>query len=395
VTVIDVLNVGDGACSVIRCPERLRLGCAPTIVDCGQWKGGQREPAAVAAAALGRDLANVDTLVVTHFDLDHWGGLRALAEIYGAMGEGRRPIRLVYPRLPDVVERLPATVLAFIATATGTGVRATELTRAWKEVATVTACPLWAGDTFHAGCTSWEVLWPPQGLPANIGAGIARALDDADRLAADLARAGYPALRNNIIDAYKIDGFLAGFRRIARPDNDDAEQADGAYPETNLDWEWNGATPAEARADDQRDDHPRIAEHSLDVIDLREIPAELALRFRAVARRLAPVNNLLSLTFHSVDVGRNDGGVAVLGDLQDRPLEFVAHAMRRRYQAMLAPHHGTVALPAPFPPADICVSQAGERHSRLYSRHLDTHAGSQCVSTYRVGHVHLDMHPGR
>jgi hypothetical protein len=395
VTLIDTLNVGDGASSIIR--HCLGCQCAPAIVDCGQWKGAQDAPAAVVAAALGQDLANLGTLVVTHFDLDHWGGLRALARTFAAVGGGSRRIEIVYPRLPDVAERLPATVLALLTTAAGTGVRATELMRAWREVADITTRPVWQGDVFGAGGTSWQVLWPPPVLPPNIGHGIERALEDVKRLADDLAEAGHPALQKNLAEAYEVDGFRAGFRDSATRDRDDAERTRSAYSEVNREWESPEANPPELQAREQRGDDDAGAEHSLDVIDLPNVPDQLAQRFRASADRLAPVNNLLSLTFHSVDDPNSDGGVLVLGDLQGRPLKQVAasSSMRSWYKVMLAPHHGTVALPDGFASADACVSQAGERHNRNHYRHRQTHANSHCVSTFRVGHVHLDTRDRR
>lgn len=384
-TLIDVLNVGDGACSVIRCARCLWFDHSATIVDCGRWKGAQDAPAAIAATALGRSLAQIQRLVVTHFDTDHWGGLRVLAERYAAAGGGRNGVELIYPRLPDVAERLPAVVLGLITTAGETGVRATELTRAWTAVTRVKTTPVWEGDRFQAGHTCWEVLWPPRRLPANVEARIERALDETDRLAADLANEGYPALRNNLAEAYEVDGFLAGLKRIGT----EREQLDAEHrpEESRLDWQWD-ETSESRRESDREGEAPAATEHSLEMIHLEKVPAELAKRFQAVAKKIAPINNLLSLTFHSVDPDIA-GGVAVLGDLQGQPLQLVAKQMRPRYRAMLAPHHGTIKLPHPFPEADVCVSQAGERHYSNRDQHVSTHTNTICISTHDVGHVHL------
>lgn len=92
---MEVLNVGDGACS------RVHAGPSLAVLDCGSWGSTSgRAPANVLASALGARLADLDTLIVSHFDADHWKGLHHLAKIVRGI---RRPHG--WPRTD--LERIP------------------------------------------------------------------------------------------------------------------------------------------------------------------------------------------------------------------------------------------------------------------------------------------------
>ena len=90
---IDVLDVGDGACSVVRChyPDCEAL----TIVDCGEWRTNGR----AAAEKLFHHVTyeRIERLVVTHFDADHWWGLDEFARRPGVHFSN---LELIYPAVP-------------------------------------------------------------------------------------------------------------------------------------------------------------------------------------------------------------------------------------------------------------------------------------------------------
>lgn len=387
-TQLDVLNVGDGACSLLQCEARRQLGCRPTIIDCGQWGGNQATPAEIVADALGTRLGNLETMVVTHFDLDHWGGLRSLSDRYGRLANAEQEVNIVYPRLPGPISALPPTTLAFLVTVAGTGVRATELITAWKRVAEVHTLPVWAGDTFAMACRDWEVIWPPARLPSHVESSIARALDDACELADDLARVGFPQLRENLAVAYDGDGFHQKLDQAVSPEDFedlprelDLDTVDAPHPEDE-----NIRTESFDILDEP---FPplRPAKHTLENLRLDDVPEALARRFRQIAPRLARANNLLSLAFHNPG-DRRYRGLLVVGDLQRRALRAALPAMRPRYSVILAPHHGTVEVPDGFPSATMCISQAGDVHYPRWWRHRTSHHHSQCLSTHEEGHLH-------
>ena len=93
---ITVLDVGDGACSVLRDEDPV----ATAVIDCGSNNKGMRTAAAALAATLGAPgLASLDGLVVTHYDHDHWLGLRLLPSLITA-GQVPADIPIYMPHVP-------------------------------------------------------------------------------------------------------------------------------------------------------------------------------------------------------------------------------------------------------------------------------------------------------
>jgi competence protein ComEC len=91
---IDTLDVGDGTCHIVRAgPEAM-------LWDCGPMPAGGLRPAVVRAArALG--VHRTPTLVISHPDIDHFGGLEAAVE-----GLGVRTV-LVPPRFMEQAAAQP------------------------------------------------------------------------------------------------------------------------------------------------------------------------------------------------------------------------------------------------------------------------------------------------
>lgn len=326
-------------------------------------------------------MSSVDQLVVTHFDLDHWQGLQDLASTWHShRARPAKTVEIAYPGLPSSVERLPAGYLALISTASGsTGVRALDLIRTWESVADVERKPLRQGDLLVMGCDEWEVLWPPASLPEVLLESIAGALDELWSLAQDLAVDGHSQLLNNLREAYEE---YVGFpSEQSASESSDSLRSDGDNEDSDTDLDhdtsdpWAGgdeATPA----------------HDVDFVDQDAFPEHVLPRARQLARRLGGLNNRLSLVVHN-PAARYQPMTLILGDLEGSPLRQLTASslLQERYDLILAPHHGTHAVPAGFPTARVCVAQAGRRHQKRWRGHLDSHDDSGCLSTAVSGDI--------
>src|SRR5688500_7147831 len=130
---VTVVDVGDGACTVLRCScLGQECNCEVAVLDCGAYKASSRPAMEALRAVLGRDgVKRLQTIVVSHFDADHWAGLQLLgAEVPSARLAPR--VRIVYPRLPDLAPDTFAAERALFATVKGTGVRSLDLVNTWR-----------------------------------------------------------------------------------------------------------------------------------------------------------------------------------------------------------------------------------------------------------------------
>ncbi len=353
-----IVDVGDGACTILRCgtrPER----CPVTVLDCGNWFNNGKA-AKRLLHVLGPDLARVDTLIVSHFDADHWGGLSLVAVPLKRAGVSH--VRLVYAALPAVARAVPSAALALLTTARGTHVRALELRRALQLAGiSVTTYPVVAGDTLSTSCRTFRVHWPPATLDADTHVLVTRAITAAEQLADDLSASGYPQLRDNLDEAYGIQ--LGGGEPVLTDELRGLES--GKELPTN------------------ETEHEGVHQSLTSQPTLDAVPENLVDRFRAVARLTGRANNDLSMV-----LGEADGHFAAFGDARASVLRRAAATMRPSYDVSLAPHHGTFAVPIHLPQAKTCVAQAGPHHAARYARHLTTHMPpGRCVSTATIGSV--------
>ncbi len=370
-----MVDVGDGACSVLRCGCHAPCDHGVAVIDCGNWLGSSSSAARQLASALGGDLARLRQIVVSHFDWDHWGGLRELAPAFGQARSGhpRASVDLFYPAVPESAVQLPAETLAVVATVSGTGVRAMELATAWGAFADVQRIPLSLGSSFGLVGHRFTALWPPNRLPVRLGGWIGDSLQELEQLANELAEAGSPALRTNLNEAYPTTF------PPARPESSDRRE-----PVRDMDY-GRDEKPGDIGAEDLVIEEEGIASgHVLDDVDTTRIPDEFAQRFRNLARRLGRANNLLSLVIH--DSNRE---MIAFGDVQGWALRECLRGTHRFYHLILAPHHGTERLPPGFPLGGLCVSQSGPRHHRRWYEHVHTHSRCRihCVSTYDTGDI--------
>jgi hypothetical protein len=358
VRTITVLNVGDGACSVVR--ERFGEDDSrnrTAIIDCGGNSAGE------GALTLACNLSHTDwralsELVVTHFDADHWIGLRRLAQ-NAPPGSGVWPeLPIYFPAVPFQVNgRLVASVVALI-TATGPfGVQAMDLQAAWSSLGPIKLVPLAKGDLFQLAGRFHEVVWPPQRLDERaterLNGLVQRIESEADRL----ANAGYPQLKRSIRETYRNGPYNWHSGEIIVADMDFWPPELGAPEEEEPEGLGPDGTPIPA------------------------IPREWARRddFRKLVKAARRAQNDLSLVFHDPE----RASLLVFGDAPYRVVDKVSGELNsHRYQVALAPHHGSQMVPGNIPTAEACVSQLGRRLRQHWHNHRDSHANNgNCLHT--------------
>lgn len=355
---LTVVDVGDGACSVLRCDcvSPTACACAVSVVDCGEWKATAARPARRLRAVLGPEgMRRLDTFVVTHFDADHWAGIRHIAPSLACTESDR--LRLIYPRLPEPGSDTAAAALALLSLATGRGVRALELGDALAAVKQTELLPLREHDSFDTAGREWHVLWPPRQLPRSIRRGLENAIAALESLASGLDRDGHPQLREALQQAYDRPFPGGESAREAARDSAPVEE-----------WDIGEYEPAETD-----DAHGALSDEL--------VPNSWRDEFRRVARRVAAANNDLSLVFH-------DNSVCFFGDVQRSVVNHIVRSplFPSGLHVVLAPHHGTAPVPPGFPHAPLCIAQAGRHHIANWQKHVDTHGQRRsCVNTARVG----------
>jgi Metallo-beta-lactamase superfamily len=398
---LTVLPVGNGACSLVRdygymSEYRCSLRQDPvedslTIIDCGRGNSRGRE----AAQTLSNDLSvddwrNLDSLVITHYDADHWRGLHYLASGIGPPSEAnlRAKIKIYAPAIPFGIkpDLLPNTN-ALISMTSASGVEALDVKEAWASLTSIEVLPRADGDIIHVAGLPHRVVWPPRNLGHDLTTHVNGVTSRISALADRLANEGHHQLKK-AIETAKEYSLPTSF-----PDGSDEVSADDAYADI-------------AHSDSKH--HEIDSENGDSGVNLEDISPEsqgpavprnlLTEEERNLVKEARGVQNLLSLVFHD----EKFGSLLVYGDA---PFEVVTHLTRQlrgEYWVMLAPHHGTHSMPTTGPICALCIAQGNERSFRpLWDKyHLPTHAHSiNCVHvTSRGGrplHVPLPAHSPR
>lgn len=363
---VSVIDVGDGGCTVIRTPGDGRE--ALTVVDCGSASLSADEACDRLLEAVDGRPEQITTIVVTHFDADHYRGFVRLADRMFARGQHFDSLRLISPRIPDVAPNYPAALLAMQTTITG--IRSLDLLVQLEQVTSkgrLRYTPLSRGSSFLAGGRGYEVLWPPPILPGGVTRQVRSAVSAFERLADTLADLGNTSLRDNYAAA-REGGWLR-----ARPPEDVA-----------FSWTMDADRFADLSPDEDLGG-PHTAEPGVVPLDL---PEDLQGVFQEVWDVMRRANNNMSLVIEDAEPGRfiafGDAGPPVLSRLAETELG-AAH-----YAVMLAPHHGTQRMPRRLGvTADLCVSQNGSRRSHLWKQHHQTHVNQGHCVTSASGSQHL------
>jgi beta-lactamase superfamily II metal-dependent hydrolase len=361
VVTVEVVQVGDGACTIL---GEATAGIA--ILDCGT----RGAPASKATEALLRSLdgreEQIQALIVSHYDLDHWGGLRVLADYVAPL---TTPLQIYYPNVFASGTLLRSAILALISLDQRTGVKALDLANAWRSTGRdVQLRPLCAGQTFDAGGRNWRVVWPPSAhAPAELRS-TRDAFHELLALAQELADAGHSRLLTNILDAYALEAESTD-SRATDPSTDDGElPAVRRMPEEE----------SNSDASNPPSDQDGLPARQNERWGFGDVPLRFRLRLRQLATRVQRLSNAMSLVIEA-----SDGTVVAFGDCEGPALGRATAALSRgHYSVMLAPHHGTHSRFNNLPAARICISQQGEMNVRLGSRHRNAHRLGGCVTTY-------------
>ncbi|MBT2474042.1 MBL fold metallo-hydrolase, partial [Microbacterium sp. ISL-103] len=154
-----VLNVGDGACSIYTRPWQNEH----FIVDCGATSSGRGiASATILSEALGHSSRVIETVLITHFDADHWAGIMAYPEVWAVAPQ--RSVSMHYPHLlPRAEGRVQAAHLLFQAALAGMSITPiTGIVNAWiAGGARVFPRAVKRGDDIQAVGKQWDVHWPP------------------------------------------------------------------------------------------------------------------------------------------------------------------------------------------------------------------------------------------
>jgi hypothetical protein len=372
---ISVLDVGDGACSVLR--ERYggdNDRDRTAIIDCGSKDRGARSAAQSLAQELSpRDWRSLSKLVVTHFDADHWEGLLRVVDI-ASVGVGDVPpaLRIVFPAVPFGVDpQLPAAVMTLITTAGPFGVQALDLRAAWHRLTRLQLEPLARGDSFSLAGRSHKVVWPPERLDERATQRLNRLVQRIEEEAELLARNNYPQLRRSLHEAYQN----GPYNRHPVPD----EHLANDFRDSEL--------PGLEAGD--RDQWPQ--DMFPQDMPIPAIPPDWASKrdFKNLVKRARAAQNDLSLVFHD----EAQSSLLVFGDAPAPIVERVREDLHTSgYQVALAPHHGSRRLWNSAPAAETCVSQGGRRMYQYWHNHKDTHLNSgDCRHTRDCGDIVRSM----
>jgi len=224
-------------------------------------------------------------------------------------------------------------------------------------------------------------LWPPLSLPPKVSRTIEQTLRELYELAEDMAKAGDSTLRDNLNEAYFNPDL---FSQTGDERGQEAERAGRELRDLRLQEDLD--LPDESRNPPWVTREP--PKHSLLEGRRRDVWVQFGQRFKEIGEKVARANNLLSLVIESAD-----GEMIIFGDIQGQALKEVVTDVWPRYMVALAPHHGTVAVPAAFPRAGLCISQAGLVHSNRWGKHRHSHtnSGHGCLNTHEVGHVQVRL----
>jgi hypothetical protein len=387
---ISALDVGDGACSVLRDSLAVRTA----VIDCGSSDLGMTHAARTLRRSLSAaDLGTLDGLVVTHFDQDHWLGLRELPALLAA-GDVPPDLTIHIPHVRLGSGAFPPHAVALITVLGGHPVQALALKSAWKAVTRPVLRGLSRGDTFFLAGREHQVLWPPKALDQDSTRRLDAIVEQIRGLAASLAERGHPVL-SHALDAVYSE--LVPDEASDLPDgpgrSDDAAAARA---------EEARALPAEDGEDEEADDDAHDEEdadpdHEGDAAagtSAGAFPEDVVAdpEFKKLVQRARAAQNALSLVFHDAErrslIAFGDAPPQIVAELAQDPAVTAKPAPRARpaghYDVMLAPHHGSQRPVAGFC-AEACVSQGGTRLSLKWKARRRMHAGvhcGECVNTF-------------
>jgi hypothetical protein len=375
-----------------------------TLVDCGTHPRSQTiaSPDVALAQHLGGRLSQLTSMIVTHFDIDHWGGLLDLVRHYEVVQpDPTRLVGLIYPGMPvgwatnkSSESGLRAGLMAFgsfMSSSRAEPVNVVELTNAWSRAARVAYSPAYRGSRFYAHGREWLVHWPPARVSAKRGQRFEEWLEAlkslADKMAED-PEGPYPRLKEQLEASYASwEQFESDVSDLPMDGRHDLESghlvADAPLEEI----------PANHDVDRDVLDDEELGAEELGAESLAHIPAKYHDEVKELAKGMQGIDNYLSLV---VSAGRDfisfgDVEGSALGELLKLGLLGTEVDDPNYYFVMLPPHHGSHRTHAQrLPEAVFCVAQNGSWLQQYHSRnHVKRH---KCggVDTHSHGTIVLD-----
>ncbi len=353
---VQVLDVGDGACTVVR-------GNGQTmVIDCGALHDKGDRSASRLVSAIGMDPAHLSTIVVSHFDADHWNGLEKAPDV---MTGSSLPIRLIYPRHPAAAAGLRQMLVAVLAAMNvSPHGNAIKLEDAWRRsFPNLTKHALVRGDRFEAAGRRWSVHWPPRRVDdewskafATVRKRVQRLADENTDLRAALERA-FDAPEPDW-DPLELDG---------RDGEEDIRFSDDLLSDVKFD----DVSILEDAATPHKEDGD-------------EGP------LGQVYRELQALNNSLSLV-----IGDDAGELLAFGDIEKWGLRrlLLMGGLPGAVDIVLAPHHGTqvpgVSVRRRFPRSARTIAQRGHKHEQKAKE-----KGYDAIWRERTGQLHSTQSRG-
>ena len=345
---ISVLNVGNAAATVLGEDDdtpRVLLdgGRTGNLADL-EWYLTNRSPHQQTHPSV----HNIDTLVVSHFDIDHWGGLSALGRKHSPKGQGA-PLTIYHSRMPEATEDIPAAMffLRFMTGELPMPFTADSLAANWRPGRSVRLSGLRRGDAVTLASTKFRVLWPPHVLPPGRANGLSKALTKVREVAKTNPYFG------KLFDELHRHPFGAG-------DGDAPNGAERSIgdPETDI---VGALNEAELGSDDEVSN------------DFYALPDELI----GPARIIHRWNNDLSIV-----LAAEDDSFLAMGDVTSSwAVSGALEGAAKHFDRMLAPHHGTHP-DENLPSAGECFMQTGHRHSTKCHLHVTAHTQAEHVCTH-------------
>ena len=309
------------------------------------------------------DWRGLHSLIVTHYDADHWRGLEALAKkhVPPNIFTGRS-LKIYSPAVPFGIDPdLPGQIMQLISMTSSSGVEALDLEKAWNTAGVSTELiPVADGDIVMVAGREHLVVWPPRELDEPI---TSRAADIVQRISDMAVRR--PELGEALKRAYRPKQL-----HPVRRDEDDSLQR------TSFDRETLGAVlldlddDLDDYLDDDEDDLPADEDEGHPVDQAQPALANLTAEEVKLVKEARALQNTLSLVLHDEDART----LLVYGDATESVLRAINGRLGCCYEVILAPHHGTHPLPGRDPVGQ-CIAQGGPKSYKdnWRNNHVPTH----------------------
>jgi hypothetical protein len=130
-------------------------------------------------------VADIETMIVTHFDMDHYSGFLRLAERMRSTGDRFGSLTLICPTVPSVSFAYPYAQFFLALATTRSGFRSLDLATALREVTNgeLMYRAVVQGETFEGAGHEFRIHWPPSHLERGVAGQVEKAVHQFEILA--------------------------------------------------------------------------------------------------------------------------------------------------------------------------------------------------------------------